>query len=245
MSKAVNTDHEFNIEKYAELLSKAQGGRTQTEFAKDCGLSVAYICKHLNKRINKAPIPSTLKKIAAVAANGITYESLLDAAGYDASKYISSQAEPFSPVLPANMQNLEFEKMATAIITSNLTQNNFKWNLIENNTNEHWDLEVEVKDMQTPHWYFSFLIATHKITPEQKNSFIKKILTCYGRLALMPNGNYIKHSFVTNCLELYDFLKDNAPFALSTYISVILIDTSSRSIVKDKDIETALSNTIL
>ena len=87
MSKAVNIDHEFNIEKYSKLLSQAQGGRTQTKFAKDCGLSVAYICKHLNKRINKPPIPSTLKKIAAVAANGITYEDLLDAAGYDGDKY--------------------------------------------------------------------------------------------------------------------------------------------------------------
>lgn len=245
MSKAVNTDHEFNIEKYAELLSKAQGGRTQTEFAKDCGLSVAYICKHLNKRISKAPIPSTLKKIAAVAANGITYESLLDAAGYDASKYISSQTGVFPPVFSTTLQNSEFEKQATAIVIATLSQNNLKWDLIENNANEYWNMKIEIKDSKISEWYFNFLTATHTDILGQKDNLIKSILAYYGRLALMPAGNYIKYSFVTDSSELYDLLKNNAPSALAIYISVILINRSSLSIIKEEYIETALSDTIL
>ena len=78
MSKAVKADHEFDIERYAGLLLKAKGERTQAKFAEEAGLSIAYISKHLNKRIDKAPIPSTLKKIAAVASNDVTYEELLD-----------------------------------------------------------------------------------------------------------------------------------------------------------------------
>ena len=82
MSKAVKTDFPFDLETYTRLLQKAQGSRTQTEFARDCGLSVAYMCKALNGKFDKAPTPATIRKIAAVAQNDITEADLLYSAGY-------------------------------------------------------------------------------------------------------------------------------------------------------------------
>ena len=226
MSKAVNIDHEFNIEKYSKLLSQAQGGRTQTKFAKDCGLSVAYICKHLNKRINKPPIPSTLKKIAAVAANGITYEDLLDAAGYDVDKYGNTDINTLSDS-SSTIQELDFNKLATATITTALSNSNVKWfvngNSISNNT--YYDMDIELQDCQITHWFFKFITIPSGSLSTKKEAFMECI-----------------YSLVTASSELYNLVKSNPPTALATHISVILIDISTLSIRKEEYIKTALSD---
>lgn len=243
MSKAVNADHEFNIERYADLLAKAQGGRTQTEFAKDCGLSTAYICKHLNRRIDKAPIPSTLKKIAAVAANGVSYEDLLDAAGYDATKYsgvikMKRLQESENPHFDSN-----FEKLATATITSALSRSNLKWSI--KGISEKcppYDLDVEVIDEKITHWFFNFTTVNREEWGIDKNSLLNRMYQYYGQLVLMPAGINTKYSFVTDSQTLYDMLKTNTPTALAMYISLILIDTSTFSVIKEEYVKTAFSD---
>ena len=242
MSKAVNIDHEFNIEKYSKLLSQAQGGRTQTKFAKDCGLSVAYICKHLNKRINKPPIPSTLKKIAAVAANGITYEDLLDAAGYDVDKYGNTDINTLSDS-SSTIQELDFNKLATATITTALSNSNVKWfvngNSISNNT--YYDMDIELQDCQITHWFFKFITIPSGSLSTNKEAFMECIYSHFGQLTLYADI-HTKYSFVTASSELYNLVKSNPPTALATHISVILIDISTLSIRKEEYIKTALSD---
>ena len=242
MSKAVKTDHEFIIEKYAELLAKAQGGRTQTKFANDCGLSVAYICKHLNKRIDKAPIPSTLKKIAAVAANGVTYEELLDAAGYDASKYTQSGLSD----APLRTRALEFEKLATGTITDALSKTNLKWHVVgrRGRNMSPYDLEVEIDNNRLTHWYFNFLTSVPDTLSDMRNNQLQRLYAYYGRLVLMPAGIITKYSFVTDSIELFNTIKGNPPTALAIYVSIILIDVSSLSIIKEEYIRTAFSDNI-
>lgn len=243
MSKAVNADHEFNIERYADLLAKAQGGRTQTEFAKECGLSTAYICKHLNRRIDKAPIPSTLKKIAAVAANGVSYEDLLDAAGYDATKYsgvikMKRLQESENPHFDSN-----FEKLATATITSALSRSNLKWSI--KGISEKcppYDLDVEVIGEKITHWFFNFTTVNREEWGIDKKSLINRMYQYYGKLVLMPAGINIKYSFVTDSQTVYDMLKENTPSALAMYISLILIDTSTLSVIKEEYVKTAFSD---
>lgn len=62
-----------------ELITLAQGDRTQNEFALHCGLSSSALTRI--KRNERKPTPDTLKKIAERAYNGITYEDLMVAAG--------------------------------------------------------------------------------------------------------------------------------------------------------------------
>lgn len=242
MSKAVNADHEFNIERYADLLAKAQGGRTQTEFAKECGLSTAYICKHLNRRIDKAPIPSTLKKIAAAAANGVSYEDLLDAAGYDVSKYSIMSDSDSNPDRNSRNWGLEFEKLAMATITSALSKSNMKWTLkgaSDNNNISRYDLDVEIIDEKITHWYFNFTTVNGEEWGIDKNNLLNRMYQYYGQLVLMPAGINTKYSFVTDSQTLYDMLKVNTPSALAMYISLILIDTSTLSVIKEEYVKTA------
>lgn len=243
MSKAVNADHAFNIERYAELLAKAQGGRNQTEFAKDCGLSTAYICKHLNRRIDKAPIPSTLKKIAAAAANGVSYEDLLDAAGYDVSKYSHIGDSDSTPDRNSRTWGLEFEKLATATITSALSKSNLKWSIKRTSNNmARYDLDVEVIGEKITHWYFNFTTVNREERGIDKNSLLNRMFQYYGKLVLMPAGINIKYSFVTDSQTVYDMLKANMPTALAMYISLILIDTSTLSVIKEEYVKTAFSD---
>lgn len=240
MSKAVSTDHGFNIERYSELLAKAQGGRTQTEFAKDSGLSTSYICKHLNRRIEKAPIPSTLKKIAAVAANGVSYEDLLDAAGYDISKYSIREGFDSNPDRNNRSLGLEFEKLATATITSALSKSNLKWSV--KGATDHdarYDLDVEIIGEKITHWYFNCITMNGRC---DKNIFMDRMFQLYGKLVLMPTGIDAKFSFVTDSKTAYDMLKANTPSALAMYISLILIDTSTLSVIKEEYVKTAFSD---
>lgn len=243
MSKAVNADREFNITKYAELLAKAKGGRTQTEFAKDCGLSTAYICKHLNGRIDRAPIPSTLKKIAAAAANGVSYEDLLDAAGYDVSKYSIVKDSTPNPDNNSRNWSLKFEKLATATITTALSKSNLKWSVKGTADNAAlYDLDIEIIGEKISHWYFNFTTMNAEEQESDKNSLLNRMFQYYGRLVLIPTGINIKYSFVTDSQTFYDMLKANAPSALAMYISLILIDTSTLSVVKEEYVKTAFSD---
>ena len=91
MSRAIQPDFEFNKERFTELLIKARGQLTLTDYANKCGVSLSYMCKYLKGKFDKAPTPSTIKKIARFTeTNGITEEELLEAAGYSVAKYSDS-----------------------------------------------------------------------------------------------------------------------------------------------------------
>lgn len=72
---------EFNKEKFAELLKKAQGNRTMNEFARQAGVSNSYISNLMRCKKENAPEGKTIKKIADAAHNEVTYAELLEAAG--------------------------------------------------------------------------------------------------------------------------------------------------------------------
>lgn len=63
-----------------ELIRQAQGSRGQNQFAKQCGISSSSITKISTGEWT--PKPKFLAKIAEKAYNGITYEMLMNAAGF-------------------------------------------------------------------------------------------------------------------------------------------------------------------
>ena len=72
----------FNKDKFKELIEKAQGNRTQREYAKESDVNRTYISKAVNKKLNSPPNPEILKNLADSAQNNVTYEDLMNAAGY-------------------------------------------------------------------------------------------------------------------------------------------------------------------
>ena len=71
------------METLSELIKLAQGERTQNQFALHCGIGSSTLTRLIKGTRN--PKPEILKKIAAKAYNGITYEMLMQAAGFMAN----------------------------------------------------------------------------------------------------------------------------------------------------------------
>ena len=69
-----------NIDEVIRLITLAQGNRSQNEFALHCGFNASTISKI--KARGAMPSPALIKKIAARAHNGVTYDQLMQAAGY-------------------------------------------------------------------------------------------------------------------------------------------------------------------
>lgn len=72
----------FDKEKFKELVILARGDRTNQQYSDDSGVSRAYISGYINKKIDNAPTPEVIKRLASCALNGITYEDFMKAAGH-------------------------------------------------------------------------------------------------------------------------------------------------------------------
>lgn len=85
--------------KFIELLNAAKGERTQNQFALHCGIGSSTITRFIKGE--RKPTPAVLKKIASKAYNGVTYEELMQAAGYLDEVQIYA---PCNPDLKENRQ---------------------------------------------------------------------------------------------------------------------------------------------
>jgi HTH-type transcriptional regulator, competence development regulator len=75
-------EYMFVKESFSKVLQLALGDRTKEDYAKESGVSRAYISKCINKRIDNPPSPEILKRLADKAHNGVTYNDLMQTAGY-------------------------------------------------------------------------------------------------------------------------------------------------------------------
>ncbi|MFW6029887.1 MAG: LexA family protein [Halanaerobiales bacterium] len=71
----------FDKKQFKNLLEKAIDDKTITQFSKESGVNRTYLSKYLNLKLDTAPNPDILEKIANNSEN-ITYEELMTAAGY-------------------------------------------------------------------------------------------------------------------------------------------------------------------
>lgn len=71
----------FDKEKLAELLVKAQGKRSISEYGRRAEVSPSYLSLLIRQLRDNPPAAKTLKALADVAHNDVTYTDFLDAAG--------------------------------------------------------------------------------------------------------------------------------------------------------------------
>lgn len=230
MGKAIRNDHEYNKEAFTELLNKAKGKRSQTEFAKDCDVSVAYMCKFLNQKFEHSPNPSTIKKIAACADNGVTLVELLDLAGYDPEKYMDSDA------MPDKMG--EKKKHVIAAVTTALVSSSFKWTSVNRKEFSLSDFSIDVEENGISRWNFFYIDDIPKNPTEIQLQ--NKLMTYYGKILFMKEKAIPKYTFLTYRKEIFDCLLQLNPHSLYGYVSVILVDTDSMSMMDEKYLETAV-----
>lgn len=247
MSRAVPTDFEFNKELFADLLKKAKQDLPLNTFAKKCGISVSYLCKYLRGRLDNAPTPNTLKKISAYTEQyGVTFEDLLTAAGYTASKYLD--------IPPIESKTISLEKLAIATITTGLMNLPFKWSVCQPQNPELYDLDIEFNKDCLNHWFFDFrscflpfrlnMLNAHRsrrpFSENDLSNLSNNIFYHLGKLTSTQCTENMKFSFVTNSEIMFDELASVNPYMVSMYISVILIDTENIEIKKEKYLNSSL-----
>jgi hypothetical protein len=72
----------FNKDLFADLLQKAKGDRSINRFGSEADVDPGYISRLLRRQLETPPGATVLTKIAGSAANSVTIEQLLGAAGY-------------------------------------------------------------------------------------------------------------------------------------------------------------------
>lgn len=98
---------EFDKERFAELLEAAKGDRSIRKYAQDSGVSAAHISRLLRKINDVAPEPDTIKKFAASAYNGITYDDFMKAAGYID---VSGESKDIPPLPSEYIEKYKFSR---------------------------------------------------------------------------------------------------------------------------------------
>lgn len=71
-----------SYEQLIMLIKQAQGDRSLNQFALNCNVNAGHLSRVLNGKFVNPPTPDFLKKIALHAQNDVTYEGLMEAAGY-------------------------------------------------------------------------------------------------------------------------------------------------------------------
>lgn len=72
----------FDKKSFALLINKAIGERSLNEYARQTGVSAAHISRLSRALLDTPPNPQTIKKLSDYAYNNISYNVLMNAAGY-------------------------------------------------------------------------------------------------------------------------------------------------------------------
>jgi transcriptional regulator with XRE-family HTH domain len=72
----------FDRVKFAQVLDEAKGNRSINQFGIACKVDPGYLSRLLRGLLKNPPSPAILQKIATQADNGISYQDLMQAAGF-------------------------------------------------------------------------------------------------------------------------------------------------------------------
>lgn len=72
----------FNKDKFKNLIEKAKGDRSISQYSRESDVSRTYISQSINKTLDSPPNPDILRRLANKAKNGVEYKDLMSAAGY-------------------------------------------------------------------------------------------------------------------------------------------------------------------
>ncbi len=121
--------NQFDKKKFAELLYKAVGQQGINPYGRLVHVSGSYISRYLRCLVKNPPSPEIIAKLTKFSQNGITYDQLMEAAGYikktpdleQVSSMIeedinSKKASKLSDILPSyaadELKNLGFDLAA-------------------------------------------------------------------------------------------------------------------------------------
>lgn len=231
MRTAVIPDYPFDKKKFADVFSRAIGTRNQAEFAKEANLSRALVSKYLHCHVDKAPYTVTVKKIAAVAANNVSFDELMLAAGYDPKKYPHLRFAGGNSDSQRSINNIFYETIMNTLSNHNLSYSNVVY---DNNALNN--VSISYVDAPIKNWHFRFVDET------SENAILSRLFTYYGKIATFYTDANTKISFVTDNESVYDQISQIHPYLISAFFSVVLIDSAQKKVLKESYLQSSNSD---
>ena len=212
-------DYPFNKEIFREALIKAMGDMSQLEFCGASGLSYANMNRFVNGKNDIGPTISTIKKIY-LASNTVSYEELLEAAGYDPKKYRNDK--------PVKKPKTDY----FSTVMHGMAKASFDWKLESSGFKEDELFEVLIERQEINKWFF-IPVTKRDVTKDD----IQEVLLNQPKFT--PGS---KISFVTDNDDIFDSIKNIEFPLLSLCLSVIKID--GLNIIEEANIKTSISSDI-
>ena len=210
---------EYNKEKFISLVKKSISDRDIKSFSKETGLSYDYVLRLLNGKFDNRPKRPTIQKIAS-ASKSVSYNEFMDAAGYTENSSDMDIIGISPSVLPNSLFN--------ACLLSELSKKDITWSIKKEN--KEFPLSINCKDMPYDKWSFIFLDKTKLSLLENR------LYRYYINLLFSKIRKKKKISFVTNQKEEFNLYKEKIPYNLSVNLTLILIDTSTLTVIKEIEI---------
>lgn len=225
MRRSINPDYEFNKEKYADVLRRAIEDRSIAAFSKEVGVSNGYVSRYLNLKCDTTPTILTIKKIAKVTKM-VSYSELLEAAGYDSSKYIEDMQE-----LEVSEEELKETPMSYfSLIFASVARADFQWTFSSESSYGSEPFSLKIEDAPFEKWYF--------IPVTKTNIAIEDILNSLSSIEALEEVPHAKITFVSASPNTCDKIKAMKLGFVSLYISVMQVDTKKGTIVEETYLNT-------
>lgn len=225
MRRNINPDYEFEKGKFADTLKRAMEGRSYSAFAREADISFPYISKYMNLKCDSAPTIATIKKLAS-ATKLVSYEELLEAAGYDPTKYTLSD----DIVVPIGNGATTFTSYFNSVFTS-VTRADFKWNFSNHGANGRDPFTLKIEGAPFESWYF---VPVNKVDVSKAD--IMEVLSGTDDFTIEQNS---KISFMTASKNTYEALKSMDFGIISLYISAIFVNPEKGNIEEETYLNTA------
>lgn len=209
-----------------ELITKACGPRSLSEFAKSCGISPAHVCRIKNgMRPTKKMIMRMLSD-AYVKEIGMTYEEFYKAAGIDDKSEIES-AQRFEKVV--SKQN---DTKALGAIAKKLMESQYRYQLLPVGDNMDVDFAfMVVNGRKKTKWNF---VLNQEALFSVDNKSVNAVFYNLGRLLSFPPLRHEQYTMVFQDEEAYDkLIKLVNPEQVLAKVSVVLLDSEQMSIEKE------------
>lgn len=223
MKRNIDPDFEFNKARFAETLSKAIGVRSAAMFAREAEISTSYLSRYMNQKVDVTPTIATLRKIAN-AAVGVGYKDLLEAAGYDASKYDEEDL-----AILAAKQGIVWSPI-NALMPS-LCRSGFDWT-ISSPTEEGGPISVTVERAPFEKWFF-IPVMKEMVSKED----ISAVLGSKEAEVITPGS---KVTFLTLEKSVFEALSLMEMSLLSLRLSVAFVNTDG-IVSEERMIKSAVS----
>ncbi len=208
-------DFPFDKEAFQKIIIKARGSMSQMKFCETCGLSYAYMNRYANAKNVDAPTISTIKKIA-LATNTVTYEELLEAAGYNPDKYKDDR--------PVGVPKKDF----LYPVFIGMVNSSYDWRIESSGYKDNEPFEILIERADVKKWFF-IPVMKKDVTKED----IQNVILNQPRFS--PGS---KVSFVTDDEGIFNRLKDIEFPLLSLYVSAVLVNLSV--VIEEVKIKTSI-----